>query len=97
VAVQTERPPYEAYAAIAGAFVAGLGGDVQGVRGRSPASGSRASFVNRSSKRGRALGRRKHPAGLGELVTCTRCIGMWNAAVLVSTQMLTPRFARALT
>jgi Protein of unknown function (DUF1360) len=26
VAVQTERPPYEAYAAIAGAFVAGLGG-----------------------------------------------------------------------
>jgi len=48
-------------------------------------------------------GEDEHPAGegiqraLGELVTCTRCVGTWSAAVLASTQMLTPRFGRALT
>lgn len=34
---------------------------------------------------------------IGELVTCSRCIGTWVAAALGVTQMLTPRFGRLLT
>jgi hypothetical protein len=34
---------------------------------------------------------------LGELVTCSRCIGTWVAAGLGTTQILAPRFGRLLT
>ena len=34
---------------------------------------------------------------IGELVTCSRCVGTWAAAGLVSTQILSPRFGRLLT
>ncbi len=34
---------------------------------------------------------------IGELVTCSRCIGTWAAAGLASTQILAPRFGRLLT
>ena len=34
---------------------------------------------------------------IGELVTCTRCVGTWAAAALASTQILAPRFGRLLT
>jgi hypothetical protein len=34
---------------------------------------------------------------VGELVTCSRCIGTWVAAGLASTQVLAPRFGRLLT
>ena len=34
---------------------------------------------------------------VGELVTCSRCIGTWVAAGLASTQILAPRFGRMLT
>jgi hypothetical protein len=34
---------------------------------------------------------------IGELVTCSRCGGTWAAAVLVTTQILAPRFGRLLT
>lgn len=34
---------------------------------------------------------------IGELVTCTRCIGTWAAAGLATTQVLAPRFGRMLT
>ena len=34
---------------------------------------------------------------LGELVTCTRCIGTWAAAALATTQVVAPRFGRLLT
>jgi hypothetical protein len=34
---------------------------------------------------------------IGELVTCTRCIGAWVAAGLTATQVLAPRFGRVLT
>ena len=34
---------------------------------------------------------------LGELVTCTRCVGTWVAASLASTQILAPRTGRLLT
>lgn len=34
---------------------------------------------------------------IGELVTCTRCIGTWVAAGLATTQVVAPRFGRLLT
>jgi hypothetical protein len=34
---------------------------------------------------------------IGELVTCSRCIGIWVAAGLASMQVLAPRFGRLLT
>ncbi len=34
---------------------------------------------------------------LGELVTCSRCVGTWAAAGLVGTQILMPKFGRLLT
>ena len=34
---------------------------------------------------------------IGELVTCTRCIGTWAAAALATTQVVAPRFGRLLT
>ena len=34
---------------------------------------------------------------IGELVTCSRCIGTWVAAGLAATQILAPRFGRHLT
>jgi hypothetical protein len=34
---------------------------------------------------------------IGELVTCTRCVGTWAAAGLAVTQILAPRFGRLLT
>jgi hypothetical protein len=34
---------------------------------------------------------------IGELVTCTRCIGTWVAAGLGATQIVAPRFGRLLT
>ena len=33
---------------------------------------------------------------IGELVTCSRCVGTWTAAVLASSQILAPRFGRLL-
>ncbi|MEP6910360.1 MAG: DUF1360 domain-containing protein [Actinomycetota bacterium] len=34
---------------------------------------------------------------IGELVTCTRCVGTWAAAGLTATQIIAPRFGRLLT
>jgi Protein of unknown function (DUF1360) len=34
---------------------------------------------------------------IGELVTCTRCVGTWIGAALASTQILAPRTGRLLT
>ncbi|HST14410.1 MAG TPA: DUF1360 domain-containing protein [Gaiellaceae bacterium] len=34
---------------------------------------------------------------IGELVTCSRCIGTWIAAGLVGTQIIAPQFGRLLT
>jgi Protein of unknown function (DUF1360) len=119
VVVERRDPPYEAYATIAGAFVAGLGA-VAALARRSPPAGaldlvalSGATFkASRTLTRERVAsfvrepfveGEDEHPAGegfqraVGELVTCTRCVGIWSAAALASTQMLSPRFGRALT
>ena len=34
---------------------------------------------------------------IGELVTCSRCVGAWVAAGLATAQVLSPRFGRTLT
>jgi hypothetical protein len=61
------------------------------------------SFVRQPFVEGEAdRGEEEHPTGeglqraIGELVTCTRCVGTWTAAGLATTQMLTPRFGRLL-
>jgi Protein of unknown function (DUF1360) len=121
---ETERPPYEAYAAIVAAFFGGLGAVSAAERSGRPLrtldlavlgaatfKASRtlsrervASFLRQPFVEGEAeRGEHERPAGtgaqraLGELVLCTRCVGTWSAAALASTQMLTPRFGRALT
>ena len=64
-----------------------------------------ASFVREPFVRGRAYsGDDEEPVqtggmeqAIGELVTCSRCVGTWAAAALASTQILAPRFGRLLT
>jgi hypothetical protein len=34
---------------------------------------------------------------IGELITCSRCVGTWTAAGLATVQVLSPRFGRLLT
>jgi hypothetical protein len=62
------------------------------------------SFLREPFVEGSAyVGAEEVPAGegvqraIGELVTCTRCIGTWVAAGLGSTQLIAPRFGRLLT
>jgi hypothetical protein len=121
---EPSRPPYQAYATIAGTFFGGLAA-VAALSRRSPPSNplefvalaaatfkvSRTlsrekvgSFVRQPFVEGDAdTGEDEQPAGtgfqrvIGELVTCPRCLGTWSAAVLVSTEMLSPRFGRLLT
>ena len=62
-----------------------------------------ASFVRQPFVEGEAYAGSEEPVGngarraIGELVTCTRCVGTWLAAGLASTQLLAPRFGRLLT
>jgi hypothetical protein len=61
------------------------------------------SFMRQPFVRGQAHSGGEEPVrggmeqAIGELVTCTRCIGTWAAAGLASTQILAPRFGRVLT
>jgi hypothetical protein len=123
----SERPPYESYATIMGAFVAGLAatGVLGRLLGRDPREHSAldfftlslatykaartlardevTSFVREPFVQGDAHDGSEEPAGdgfrraVGELVTCTRCVGTWTAAGLGATQVLSPRFGRILT
>ena len=63
-----------------------------------------ASFIRNPFVRGRAHSGDEEPVetgdwdqALGELVTCSRCVGTWAAAGLASTQVLWPRFGRLVT
>jgi Protein of unknown function (DUF1360) len=63
-----------------------------------------ASFVRQPFVEGEAdTGEDELPAGeglqraLGELVTCPRCVGVWTAAALASSQVVAPPFGRLLT
>ena len=62
------------------------------------------SFIREPFVRGRAhSGEDEEPVeggmeqAIGELVTCSRCVGTWVAAGLAATQVLSPRFGRLLT
>jgi hypothetical protein len=61
------------------------------------------SFIREPFVRGRAHSGDEEPVrggmeqAIGELVTCTRCVGTWAAATLASTQILAPRFGRLVT
>jgi hypothetical protein len=61
------------------------------------------SFIRQPFVRGHAHSGDEEPVkggleqAIGELVTCTRCIGTWTAAGLAATQILAPRFGRLLT
>jgi hypothetical protein len=62
------------------------------------------SFIRQPFVRGHAhSGEGEEPVeggmeqAIGELVTCSRCVGTWAAAGLAVTQILSPRFGRLLT
>ena len=123
-----KTPPYEAYAAIVGVFVGGLGAAGLAARAfdRNPACQTPLDLVvlaAASFKAARTLARDEvtsfirepfvegaaHEGGeepvesgdyrqaIGELVTCSRCVGTWAAAGLATTHILAPRFGRLLT
>ena len=119
---ELERPPYEAYAGIVGAYAAGIATVAALARllGREPQKHTTLDLVTLAGatfKVSRTVARDQvasfirepfvdegeQPAGeglqraLGELVTCSRCVGTWVAAGLMSAQMLAPRFGRILT
>jgi hypothetical protein len=129
VVTEPQKPPYRAYAAIAGTFVAGLGA-VSGIAAlrrrpyeqisatdlallglatfkasRTVARDKVTSFVREPFVEGEAYdGEGERPThetemkqALGELVTCTRCVGTWLGAGLASLQILAPRTGRLLT
>jgi hypothetical protein len=63
-----------------------------------------ASFIRQPFVEGEAHEGEEEPVetgdlrqAIGELVTCSRCIGTWVAAGLTVTQMIAPRFGRMLT
>ena len=123
-----ERPPYEAYAAIVGAFTGLLAtaGALGRLLDRDPQCQTALDFAvlaAASFKAARTLAHDRVTApirapfvegeadteneqpvreggmqqAVGELVTCTRCVGTWVAAGLASTQIVAPRFGRLLT
>jgi hypothetical protein len=124
----TKNPPYEAYAAILGVYVGGLGaaGVLARIFDRDPAcqtpldlavlsaasfkaartlardevtSFLREPFVEGNAHEGdeEPLESGDYRQAIGELVTCSRCVGTWAAATLATTQILAPRFGRLLT
>ena len=63
-----------------------------------------SSFIREPFVRGEALHGHEEPLrtggmhqALGELVTCTRCVGTWAAAGLATGQVVAPRLGRLLT
>ncbi|MFL5982853.1 MAG: DUF1360 domain-containing protein [Gaiellaceae bacterium] len=121
-------PPYEAYAAIVGVFVGGLGlaGVAARLFNRNPACQTPldfavlaaatfkaartlahdevSSFLREPFVEGHAHEGDEDPVetgdyrqAIGELVTCSRCVGTWSAAGLAASQILAPRFGRLLT
>jgi hypothetical protein len=56
----------------------------------------REPFVEEGPRRRRLRGRRLRRA-VGELVTCTRCVGAWSSLGIVGLRLLRPRTGRAVT
>jgi hypothetical protein len=128
VAIEAERQPYGAYAAIVGAFAGGLAlagllaraldrdpqehtaldlvalGAATFKASRTLSHDEVTSFLRDPFVEGRAHEGGEEPVStgdlhqaIGELVTCSRCIGTWVAGGLATTQILAPRFGRLLT
>ena len=57
----------------------------------------RAPFVDAEGDHEQPLETGGLQQAIGELVTCSRCVGTWAAAGLATTQILAPRFGRLLT
>jgi hypothetical protein len=126
--MESERPPYEAYAAIVGAFsgLLATAGALSRLVGRDPQCQTALDFavlgaatfkaartlardrvtapIRAPFVEGEADARDEEPVreggmqqAIGELVTCTRCVGTWAAAGLTATQIIAPRFGRLLT
>ena len=126
--MESVRPPYEAYAAIVGAFsgLPATAGGLSRLVGRDPQCQTALDFAILGAatfKAARTLARDRVTApirapfvegeadaqdeepvreggmqqAIGELVTCTRCVGTWAAAGLTATQIIAPRFGRLLT
>lgn len=126
--MQTESPPYAAYAAIFALFSGSLAaaGGLARLLGRDTsewtfldlvtlsaasfkaartiASDEVTSFVREPFVEGTAHDGDEEPVetgdfrqAIGELVTCSRCVGTWAAAGLVVTHVVAPRFGRLLT
>ena len=117
-----ERPPYESYATLVGAFLLGLvlasraaeaEGELRPVElaalGLATFKASRtlsrdkvSSFLREPFVEEEAYEGHEHPTGtgmrraIGELVTCTRCVGTWVGAGLAASLSATPRFGRLL-
>jgi hypothetical protein len=121
------RPPYDAYAGIAGTFLGGLAAaaglarvldreprqlttiDLLALAGatfkasRTITHDKVASFLREPFVEGEAYDGHEEPAGegmqraIGELVTCSRCVGTWVGAGLAASQVVAPRFGRLLT
>ena len=121
------RPPYHAYAAIFGTFLAGVAGTSALSRafGRSPQCNTAldlaalslatfkasrtlshdkvTAFIREPFVKGDAYDGGEEPVeggveqAIGELVTCSRCVGTWVAGALTGAQVLAPRFGRVLT
>jgi hypothetical protein len=71
---------------------------------RTLASDEVTSFIREPFVEGEARGEKDHPVqsgdlrqAIGELVTCSRCVGTWTAAALVGVDVIAPRFGRMLT
>ena len=114
---ERREPQYEAYAAIVGAFFAGLGVVSLLARRSPPATALDLAALSAATfKAARTLsqervgsfirepfveGADEHPAGeglqraLGELVTCSRCVGTWGAAGRAAHPQGAPRLGRA--
>jgi Protein of unknown function (DUF1360) len=121
------RAPQGRYAAIMGAYIAGLAGagllaralgreapDLRpidlAVLGAATFKAARTisreevgSFIREPFVEGDGHGGAEDPVetgdlrqAIGELVTCSRCVGTWVAAGLTTTQVVAPRFGRLL-
>jgi len=89
------RAPQSRYAAIMGTFIAGLAG--AGVlaralaatrRNTSPSTSRRAGRRGEPHRDGRPSSPPPPPQAIGELVTCSRCVGTWIAADSTTTQVV---------
>jgi Protein of unknown function (DUF1360) len=104
-----QTPPYSTYAALIGVFGAGMAGlgAMASLAGRRPEQLTPLDFAVLSAatfKASRTVAHDEEPVedggarqAFGELLTCSRCIGMWAAAGVVALHTIAPRTGRLFT